>query len=361
MDFSYSEEQKAFRNSLRRFLAKHSPSTAVRAAMSSERGYEPALWRRMCGELGLPGVGIPERFGGIGFGFLELGIVFQELGRRLACAPLLGTVLAGRAIMNSGDDTACGRLLPALASGERTATLAFECPGVTATPDGEVYLLAGEARWVLDGQSADLILVAVEAAEGQQLLELAGREGVRRIHAPVMDETRPLAHLRFDGARARPIGQAREGVARTLRQGAVLLANEAAGAAEVCLEESVAFAKERVQFSRPIGSFQAIKHMCAELLLDIQLARATAEYASWAAQEDVEGRPEELRELAPLSKALCSEVFTRATHQMVQIHGGMGFTWEHDAHLYFRRARSSHSLLGAPKEHWERLAALIGL
>jgi alkylation response protein AidB-like acyl-CoA dehydrogenase len=377
VNFAFSEEQEELRRSVRRFLEDKSPVTEVRRLMETAEGYDPKVWNQMANELGLQSLHIPEAYGGQGFSFVELVVVLEEMGRALLCAPFFSTVcLAADAILNAGTEEQKSALLPGIASGETIATLAFTEPsgkwdanGITmeAAADGSGgYTLDGTKMFVLDGHTADLIVVAARAAgtggtEGISFFTVAGdAAGLTRTALPTMDQTRKQAKLEFSGVKASLLGE--EGVAwaalsKTLDQVAVCLAAEQVGGAQKCLDMSVEYAKVRIQFGRPIGSFQAIKHKCADMLLEVESSKSAAYYAGWAAAED----NDELPVVASLAKSYCSEAYFHAAAENIQIHGGIGFTWEHDAHLYFKRAKSSEILFGDPTYHRELLAQRIGI
>lgn len=371
MNFAFSEEQEELRRALRRFLEDKSPEPEVRRLMETTEGYDPAVWSQMAHQLGLQAMHIPEEYGGAGFSYVELVVVLEEMGRALLCAPFFSTVaLAANAVLSSGDDEAKKDLLPGIASGETIATLAltedsarWDLDAVTLaavrTRDG--FRLDGHKMFVLDGHLADLILVAARTDAGLGLFAVEGdADGLTRTPLTTMDQTRKQARLEFSATSARLLGregQAGVGLARTLDLAAVALAAEQVGGAQRCLEMSVEYAKVRVQFGRPIGSFQAIKHKCADMLLEVESARSAAYYAGWAAAD----APEELPAVACLAKAYCSEAYFHAAAENIQIHGGIGFTWDHPAHLYFRRAKTSELLLGDPAYHRELLARRIGV
>jgi len=375
MNFAHSEEQEAFREGLRRFLAEASPPAEVRRTMATPEGVDRGLWKRMAEELGLQGLLIPEAEGGQGFGFLEVGIALEELGRALLCAPYLGSaVLATSALLEAGDAAARRAHLPALASGGAFGALALLDPGagpgaadvrMSFERDGAGFRLSGEKRYVEGGLVADLVVVAARrpgsaGLEGLSLFLVDGAApGLSRTPLETLDPTRRLAHLTFEGVGARLLGaEGASGAAlsRVLDLGAVALAAEDVGGAERCLEMALAYARQRVQFARPIGSFQAVKHKAAEVLLELESARATAQYAAWTAAE----APQELPLAASLAKAVCGEAYLRAAAESIQIHGGIGFTWEHDAHLYYRRARANETLLGDGTAHRARIADRLG-
>jgi alkylation response protein AidB-like acyl-CoA dehydrogenase len=376
VNFTFSEEQEELRGSVRRFLEAKSPVSEVRRLMETTDGYDPAVWSQMANELGLQSMHIPEAYGGSGFSFVELTVVLEEMGRALLCAPFFSTVaLAADAILNAGSEDQKGKLLPALAAGEQTATLAFTEPvgkwdasGITveATPDGGAWRLDGTKMFVLDGHTAGLVVVAARrarstGADGISLFTVDGdAAGLTRTALATMDQTRKQARLDFSGVSAQLLGEEGGGwaaLSKTLDQAAVCLSAEMVGGAQRCLDMSVEYAKVRIQFGRPIGSFQAIKHKCADMLLEVESAKSAAYYAGWAAAED----NEEVPVVASLAKAYCSDAYFHAAAENIQIHGGIGFTWEHDAHLYFKRAKSSEILLGDATYHRELLAQRIGL
>ena len=376
MNFAFSEDQEALRDTVRKFLEAKSPSAEVRRLMDTTTGYDPAVWNQMGQELGLQSLHIPEEFGGQGFTFVELGIVFEEMGRVLLCAPYFSTVaLAANAILNAGSDAAKQELLPGIASGETIATVAFtedngrwDAAGVTmvATPTADGYTLDGHKMFVLDGHVADKIVVVArlantEGEDGIGFFAVDGdANGLTRAALSTMDQTRKQARLEFAGVAATALDTPGSGWAawsKTLDQAGVLLSNEMVGGAQFVLDMAVQYAKDRVQFGRPIGSFQAIKHKCADMLLEVESAKSAAYYASWAAAED----NDELPVVASLAKAYCSDAYFHAAAENIQIHGGIGFTWEHDAHLYFKRAKSSEILLGDATYHREQLAQRLGI
>ena len=372
MNFAWSEEQDEFRASVRRFVAERWPVAEARRLAATERGFEPAVWKQLAGELGLAGLVVPEAHGGQGFSLLELSIALDELGRELAGGPFFATAcLAARALAHVATPAEQAELLPALASGEALATLAVADAPALATPDAVACearggRLSGEKRFVIDAQNASLLLVAARerggaGAEGIALYALdAAAAGVRVEPVAGLDLTRKLAHVRLDGAPARRLGAAGSawpGLARTLAEAAIGLAAEQIGAASRCLELSVDHAKQRFQFGRPIGSFQAVKHRAVDALTLLELARSAAWWSAWVAAR----RPDELFDAAAVAHATGCEAFEKAAYECIHLHGGMGFTWEHDAHLYYRRARADRVLLGDPAAHRAQLARSLGL
>jgi alkylation response protein AidB-like acyl-CoA dehydrogenase len=375
MNFAFSDEQEEFRGVLRRFLEERWPIAEVFRWMETPAGYDPALWKQMALELGLQGVQLPERYGGQGFGLLELGIVMEETGRALLCAPYFSSVcLAANAILEVASEEQKTALLPGIASGETIATLALLDAGDAWDPaavelefrrDGDACVLEGAKRLVTDGASAALILVAARqrgsrGRDGVTLLAVrSDQPGLSAAPVEALDATRKLADLRFEGVRAACLGgegAAADGLTTALDRARVCLAAESAGGAQHCLDSAVSYAAERVQFGRPIGSFQAIKHRCAEVLLEVESARSAASWACWTADEDPGG----LALAASVAKSFCGDAYQRAAAENLHIHGGVGFTWEADPHLYLKRARAAATLLGSPAWHRTRIAECKG-
>ncbi len=371
MNFAFTDEQEELRSTIRAFLAAKSPETAVREQMDTEQGYDADVWKQMADQMGLQGLHIPEEFGGSGFSYIELGIVLEEMGRSLLCAPFFSSVvLAANTLIHCGDEAAKAAHLPGIASGETIATVAFTEPSgkwdeaaitMQATPASGGYTLSGVKSFVINGSQANLIIVAARTAEGVSLFVVDGdAQGLTRESLATMDQTRKQARLTFDQTPGTLIGTAGEGwkvLSVVLDLTAIALAAEQVGGAQFVLEMAVQYAKDRVQFGRPIGSFQAIKHKCADMLLEVESAKSAAYYGMWCASE----MNDELASVASLAKAYCSEAYFHATAENIQIHGGIGFTWEHPAHLYFKRAKSSELLFGDPTYHRELLAQRIGL
>ena len=366
MRFGFTEEQEQLREAVRRFLADHSPTAEVRRLMESENGYDPDVWRRLCHDLALAGVHVPEVYGGQGFSFSELAVVQEEMGRALYGGPYFSsTVLAATAILQAGGEDDRVELLPAIASGDRLATLAFAEPGAGWDLD-DVGLVADDDRLdgvkshVVDGCLADLLLVVARepGTKGRDGLSLyaveQAAEGVTSSRVEALDPTRKLARIALAGAHGRLLGgrgDAGPALARTLDLAAVALANEMVGGAARVLETAVDYAQARVQFGRAIGSFQAIKHRLADLTLTVELAKSAAYQAANAAAE----HDDDLPALASLAKAAASDAYMCSVKDCIQIHGGIGFTWENDTHLFYKRAKSSEVFLGDPGQHREKL------
>ncbi|MBC2865037.1 acyl-CoA dehydrogenase family protein [Streptomyces mexicanus] len=361
----FTEEQDELRTTVRKFLSDHSDETEVRRLMDTEQGYDPEVWQTMAAQLGLQGIAIPEEYGGQGFGWPELGIVLEEMGRALLCAPFFSSVvLAANTLLASEDTDAKQRFLPGIADGSVIATLAFPRPGTPLRVKAEQadggWRLTGTAPLVTDAHVAQLLLVAADTGDGLGLFAVeAGTDGLRTTLRPTLDQTRKLADVELTGAAATPLGEPGNGaktLARALDLAAVGLAAEQVGGAQAALDMGVEYMKVRVQFGQPIGAFQALKHMAADALVEVETARSAAYYALFAAEDD----SDELPVAASLAAAYCTDAFVSTAHQNIQFHGGMGFTWEIPAHLYFKRARSSQLLLGEPEYHRAQVAERLG-
>jgi alkylation response protein AidB-like acyl-CoA dehydrogenase len=371
MDLVFTAEHDALRAATRDLLARHAPERAVRAVMETESGYDPATWRKMAEEVGLQGLAVPEALGGAGAGLAETGVVMEELGRALYCGPFLSSaVMAASTLLGSGDDIAARKYLPDICAGSLIATvadlslLAAEArPMPVATAGDTGASIDGRVDYVLDGHIADLFVVTALAGDEPALyLVEAGSAGVVTAPLPAMDLTRKVAAVEFRGAEAQRLGgdKSASGVLSRVRDLATIaLAAEQAGGAQRMLELAVEYAKMRVQFGRTIGSFQAVKHRCAEMAVDVDAARSAAYHALWTATR--EPGDDELAIAASIAHSSCSEAYTRVAAGCIQVHGGIGFTWEHPAHLYYRRAKSSELLFGSPVAHRRRLARLLGL
>lgn len=371
MDMVFTPEQSDFRMAIRKFLEAKSPESEVRRLMDTADGYDPDVWAQMSQQLGLQALAVPEEYGGAGFSFVEVLIVLEEMGRVLLCAPYLSTaVLASQTLLLAGDPTAASRHLPGIAAGETIATLAMterdgkwdpDSVRTTAQSRDGGWVIDGEKHFVLDGMAAGLIIVVARTSAGVGIFAVDGTAaGLTRTPMTTMDRTRKQAVLTFDAVRAELIGEDGNGsqiVTRVLDVASAALAAEQVGGAQRCLELCVDYAKTRTQFGRPIGSFQAIKHKCAQIFVDVEAARSAAYHACWAAAEDVA----ELPVAARVAKSYCSEAYNYAAAESLHIHGGIGFTWEHVSHLYFKRAKSSEVLFGAPWQHRELLAQHLGM
>ncbi|TAM64546.1 MAG: acyl-CoA dehydrogenase [Mycobacterium sp.] len=364
-----SDEQRELIRAVQAFLDKRSPEAEVRRLMEAGGAADPAVWAQIAQQLGLQGLAIPERYGGGGFGYLDLALVAECVGAALLVAPLLSTVAAAGAINFSDDEKLKSAYLPALASGDLVATLAFaEDSGrwdaasvtTTAATQSAAAVLTGTKMYVLDAMSAGALVVSARSAAGVGLYIVDARApGVTVSAMDALDLTRPLGRVDLAGAPARPIvagGPVSDVVDRVLAVAVTLLAAEQVGGAQRCLDMAVEYAKVRVQFGRPIGSFQAIKHKCADMLYDVESARSAAYHAASSLDNSHDSRAE-----AALAQAHCSAAYSRVAAENIQIHGGIGFTWEHPAQLHYKRAKSSELLFGDPAAHRERLGELLGI
>jgi alkylation response protein AidB-like acyl-CoA dehydrogenase len=370
-----TSEQRDLRDAVRGLLARH---------QSRGEGSGRSLWPRLCGEIGAAGLAIPERYGGAGAGPAETHIVMEELGRALTPSPLLGSaVLAAQALLASGDEVACQRRLPAIADGTAIAAVAWTGPGGRWDPGDAAcearfsaggWALTGEAHYVLDGDVADVLLAAARTPDGVALFEvdpLGG--GVTRAPVTAMDTTRRLAVIRLAGAPGRPLGTGSgtrsstggcTALARARDLACIALSAEQVGAAQRALELTVAHAKTRVQFGQPIGGFQALQHRMADLHVLVESARALSYAAADAASDTAPdgtaaGDAPDLSLRAAAAKAYCSEVLLKAAGEMIQLHGAIGITWEHDAHRYLKRAHGAAQLFGQPAGHIARIATAV--
>lgn len=360
-------EADELRQAVREFLEVSSPSRRVRDLMSSAQGYDQSVWHQMACELGLHGIAVPEQFGGAGAGMSELAVVLEEMGAALLCAPFFSTVaFATQAILCSGDTAAMSDYLPGFVDGSRTATVilngglgAWDPRDVTLTAraDATGFRIHGDAGFVLDGHIADVVLAAANTSAGTSLFAVsANSDGLTCEPLSTLDRTRKVARLQFRDVPARLIGadgDAAAGLARTSDLAIAALAAEQVGAAQRCLDMAVGYAKERIQFGRAIGSFQAVKHRCADMLVLVEGARSAAVHAAESADSS------DLAVAASVAKMACSEAFLQVALDNMRIHGGIGFTWEHDAHLYVRRAKATELIFGSPDHHAQRLAALV--
>ncbi len=371
VNFAFSEEQEELRRYARQWMTERLPLPRVRQLMATPQGFDRADWKAAA-ELGWQAMAIPEEYGGAGFGLLEQAVLLEEQGRALFCGPFLSTAVgAANAILLAGSEEQKTTLLPAIAAGELVATLAVTEEGAgwdgenlatSAARTGDGWTIDGTKRYVLDGHTADLLVIAAQTVDGVGLFVVeAGARGVDRAALPVLDETRKQAAVTLSevsvGEDARLPAADGATLARLHDLLTVALVLEQVGGAQATLDMAVQYAKDREQFGKPIGSFQAIKHMCADMLVAVESARAAAYYAAWAVAEE----HEEAATVVPLAKAHCSDAFFRCAADNIQVHGGIGFTWEHDAHLYFKRATSSQVMLGSPAERRRQLADRLGL
>jgi alkylation response protein AidB-like acyl-CoA dehydrogenase len=317
--------------------------------VEADRGFDADLWSVLCEQVGAAALAVPEEHGGAGFSLVEAHIVLEELGAALTPSPLLGSgVLAAQALLLSGDDAGCADLLPGIAAGTTIASLVWdwtlENPAVTATGSA----LTGSCGRVLDGDVADVLLVVTD--DGLFRVDPA-QSGVRRTHVGSMDQTLRFAVVELDGAEGTRVGHDTSWLATLRDIGCVAVTALQVGAMQRCLDLTVGYSQVREQFGRPIGSFQALKHRMADMLVDVETSRSVSWAAAWSAAR----RDEDLAERAPLAKAWCSDALDRVAGEAVQLHGGIAITWEHDVQLYFKRAHALSQLFGQSHEHRSRL------
>ena len=383
MEFKFTEEQQMIRDTAQAFLAEVSTSEAVRAAMGTELGYDPQLWQRVCQDMFWQAIHIPEEYGGMGLGYVELVAMQEQMGRYLLCAPFFSTVcLAGNALLVAGSEEQKTQWLGQICAGTLTASLAFnggssgwDAEAVTATwrREGDAFVLNGDYRYVIDGHSAGLLVVAAreEGSSGEQGISLfllpVETAGVSRQWLPTMDQARKQASVQLHnvslpaGALMGDAGQAWSALSTVIDLATIALAAEQVGGSQQLLDMTVAYTSERVQFNRTIASFQAVKHKAADMMLKTEVARSAVYYAACVAQEALQGGPlaGELPEAASVAKSYCSDAYFAVAGDAMQLFGGVGFTWEYDVHLYFKRAKSSEHLLGNGVAHRERLASIL--
>jgi alkylation response protein AidB-like acyl-CoA dehydrogenase len=379
MEFAFTQEQEMIRDTAASFLKDASTSAAIRSAMASDLGYSPDLWQRICTDMYWQALHIPEEYGGMGLGYVELVAVLEQMGRYLLCSPYLATVaMATNALLIAGSDSQKSEILPQLIEG-KTATLAFNCGGnvwnsnaISASyrHDGNDLILNGEYRYVLDGHSADYLILAAreEGSSGDDGISLfvceAENDGIQRSLLPTMDQSRRQAAIELADLRLPveslmgELGTAATALSKILDLATIALAAEQAGGMQQILDITVDYTKSRSQFGRPIAGFQAIKHKAADMMLRNEVARSAVYYAACIADDALSAGPlaDELAEAASIAKSYCSEAYFKNAGEALQMHGGVGFTWEYDVHLYFKRAKASEHFLGNSSYHRERVA-----
>ncbi|HEX6220907.1 MAG TPA: acyl-CoA dehydrogenase family protein [Acidimicrobiia bacterium] len=369
VSYAPTEDQELIRTTARQFIEERVGLERVRELMMSEDGFDRGLWKEMA-DLGWPGLAISEEHGGAGLGPVEMSVLLEEMGRLVTPGPFFASaVVATIAIQQAAIPEKQDRLLPTLASGETIATLAvFEeprgwglAPSLTkAQPSGDSWTVTGAKRAVLDGHLADLLLVTASTGDGVGLFAIdSDANGLTISQESTLDPTRRQATVTLegvDGASRLDDGDMTESLRRTMSLATAALAAEQVGGAQRCMEMAVDYAKSRYQFGRPIGSYQAIKHRCANMLMKVEHAKSTAYHAARVTQDDAE-----LAVAAPLAGSVCSEAYVWVAGENIQVHGGIGFTWEHDAHLYLKRAKASSLLLGSPRHQRDLLGRAIGI
>lgn len=364
-EFVVTTEQGQLRDTVRRFCAENFDEQAVRRLMESDPPFDPKVWGRLGSELGVLGLSVPEDDGGAGGTLVDQAVAIEALGASLACGPVFGTVfLAIPALVAAPSGSVRAELLAELTEGRRTAAFAvgdragaFDPAAVSVTADDDK--LTGTVERVVDAGAADDLLVAAAGRQGVGLYAVdATARGVERAPLTTLDPTRPQATVRLSGAHARRVAgpdEAGRVIDHALQVGSALLAVEQVGASQHLLDLSVEYAKSRLQFGRPIGSFQAVKHRLANLLVDLEHARSTAYHAVWALADG----SDDPALATSIAQATCSAAFSRIAADTIQVHGGIGFTWEHQAHMYFKRAATDAALLGTAEQHRDRVAGLV--
>jgi alkylation response protein AidB-like acyl-CoA dehydrogenase len=362
MYFDLTDEQQAIKSTAHDFLASRFKSERLREIAAGESGFDESGWQEMA-ELGWAGLALPEEWGGQGLGIVDLAVLFEEMGYVCAPSPLLSNTIVGLAIAAGGSDEQKERWLPPLAAGERRGTPALFDAGLpveigkfamAAESDGDGVLLNGEKTLVMDAASADFFLVAT--SDGRRHIVESGASGVTVVPEESIDPTRRLSSVRFEGVRPEAtLPGAGEDYIPVFLRACVALAAESTGLARRALEMSVAYAKDRQQFGRPIGAYQAVSHRCAQMLLETENSRSAVYGAAWAADAE----PESLQLAAAMAKAYASDAGWRVPDAAIQVHGGIGFTWEHDLHFFLKRGRANAASLGDGKWHRERVADAV--
>jgi alkylation response protein AidB-like acyl-CoA dehydrogenase len=368
MDFEFSAEQEALRTTVRRFLADAAPIPYVRQQLADRRGTSDEVWKGLV-DVGLLGLLVPEAWGGAGRGMVDMGVVLEEMGRAVHPGPFASSAVgAVSALVAVGSEFDRDAWLPSLCDGSAIGTLAlfeeggrffWREPATTAHPSPDGWRISGGKGPAPDADAADLLLVSAATDDGVGLFAVEPHAaGLAVEPLAVVDGTRKQARLTLDQTPAARVGvgDATDGLSEVVDRLLIALVVDAVGCAEQALQMAVEHAKQRVQFDKPIGAFQAVQHLCAEMLQSVEMARAGAYYALWAADS---APPEERHRAATMAKAFAGEALFRVGANAIQVLGGIGFTWEHDAHLYYKRLISLHDLMGTPSEHLEELATLI--
>ncbi|OUS26914.1 acyl-CoA dehydrogenase [Gammaproteobacteria bacterium 45_16_T64] len=394
MEFAFTEEQLMIRDTAESFLKEVSTSEAIRTAMATDAGFDADLWKTICTDLYWQAIHIPEEFGGMGLGYVELVAMMEQMGRFLLCSPFFSTVCLGaNALIIAGTEEQKALYLPQICEG-KTATLAYtglsaarsggqwgaQTIDVVATSSGDEFVLNGTVRFVPDGASADILVIAARTAgsvgrDGVSLFVIpSDTAGVQRTLLKTMDQTRKQAEIVLDNvtvsasALMSKEGEAWTELSTVIDLATVALAAEQMGGAQQIMDMTVEYTKERTQFNRPIAGFQAIKHMAADMMTRVEVARSGVYYAACVAQDafdlaatgNTDGEfSAELPEAASIAKSYCSDTYFKNAGDSIQMHGGVGFTWEYDVHLHFKRAKATEHQLGNGAYHRERIASLL--
>jgi alkylation response protein AidB-like acyl-CoA dehydrogenase len=361
MQIEFTEDQTQFREIVARFLQDKSQSFEVRKQMASDIGYDVDVWRQLCDEVGLAGTHIPEEFGGFGFGPIELGIAAEEMGKHLYCGPFFSSsIMAGCALLNCASDSHKTEILPAIALGTKLATLVLDSLN-TPSHIGKALkvnkgLLTGTAGLVLDAHIADLMIVIAESDTGLGLFSVPTQtSGIIINPLETLDATRKMSQVIFEDVVVTRIGDvSKSSLDKTWDYISVALAHEMIGGAQHLLETTIEYTKLRYLFGRPIGSFQGLKHRCADLLMEVEIAKAATHHAA-RCLDSGEGEPY----AASMAKALAADTYMKAAREAIQLRGGIGFTWEEDTQLWYKRAKSSEVFMGTPNFHRERMISIM--
>ena len=355
-------EEQALADSVRRFVADRSPLTSLRQLISSGEPYHAEVWKQMTAQLGLAGLTVPEEYGGVGAGMSALSVAETELGAGLVASPLLASVLAAAVLLHSSDDAAKAELLPRIAGGEVIATLALASRAggyVTTADSGAGATLTGSISPVLNGAEASVLLVPADTSDGTCIFLVDGdAPGLTRTRLTAVDHSRSLARIELNGTPGRALaGDAVAALAAATDVANLALASESAGAMKACLDMTSEYARIRVAFGQPIGAFQAVKHRLADMEKSWELGYAAVRDAARAGDAE----PGRFPVAASVARVLLADAYADAAVDTVQLHGGIGFTWEHDAHLYYKNGLSNKVLLGGPGDQLDRLADSLGI
>ena len=383
MEFAFTQEQKMIRDTAQAFLAEVSTSDSIRSAMETEQGFDEKVWHRICEEMYWQAIHIPEEYGGLGLGYVELVVLLEQMGQRLLCSPYFSTVCLGaNALLTSGTQQQKKEYLSQICEGRLTATLAYTSSNGRWDADalqaivvakGNDYVLSGTYRYVLDGHTADLLIVAarIKDSKSEQGISLfavkADTPGITRTWLPTMDQTRKQAEIVMENvvlSQANLMGEyanAWPHLNKIIHLATIATAAEQVGGSQQVLDLTVAYTKERVQFGRPVAGFQAVKHKAADMMQRTEVARSAIYYAACMAEEASTGGllANELSEAASVAKSYCSDSYFNNAGDAIQLHGGVGFTWEYDVHLFFKRAKSSELLFGNAAYHREQIAKIL--
>lgn len=382
MEFSFTQEQNMIRDTAQAFLSDVSSSEAIRRAMETSQGFENETWQRICTEMYWQALHVPEEYGGLGLGYIELVAILEQMGKHLLCSPFFSTVCLGaNALLVAGTPEQKQHYLSQICSGDLTATLAYSSNGLwnagaiksTVEVQGNQFILNGKYRHVIDGHTADLIIIAARSkgSLGENGISMfaipANTAGITRTWLPTMDQTRKQSEIVLNNVTLTDehlmgeIGKSWANLNKVIQLATIATAAEQVGGSQQVLDLTVAYTKERFQFGRAIASFQGVKHQAADMMLRTEIARSAVYYAACVADQAIEEGPlaSELSEAASVAKSYCSEGYFKNAGDAIQLHGGVSFTWEYDVHLYFKRAKSSELQFGNATFHREKVAKML--